>query len=576
MADLLPFHHVIIGGGSAGCVLASRLSADPARRILLIEAGEDTPPGAEPEAITSPTPVAIFHGRRFLWRGLRVTPFPAGRPRNRRFYEQGRVLGGGSSVNAQVGNRGIPQDYDDWAAAGAEGWGWAGVLPYFRKLETDGDYGGPLHGKDGPLPIGRVPRSLWPAFSTALAQALEARGWRDIEDQNGVFEDGYFAAAYTNTDVTNARARRASIPMVYLTPEVRARANLTIHTGAFVTALVMEGERATGVEYELDGAPRRVRAGEVILSAGAIHSPALLMRAGIGPAEELARHGIVPRILREGVGRNLRDHPGTHLCAYVPPVRRMAPGLRKSGHVALRFSSGLPGAPPSDLYMHNGVSSAWHGVGQRVAYFYFWVNKSRSTGRITLRGRDPRLLPRVEMNLLDDPSDVARLAEAFRQIAAVMREPAMGEVLQDPFALRYSPFIRFMSQLRRSNRLVMGALGRLLDGPAPLRRLLLRHIVSNAPSIERLLADPALLERYLRQNAMSVSHVSCTCRMGRADDPLAVVDTAGRVHGAAALRVVDASVMPGLPRANTNLATVMIAEKMADAILAEPLPNPVE
>lgn len=570
------FHHVIVGGGSAGCVLASRLSADPARRVLLIEAGEDTPPGVEPDAITNPAPVAIFHGRRFLWRRLRVIPFPAGQPRNNRFYEQGRVLGGGSSVNAQVGNRGVPADYDDWAEAGAEGWGWSDVLPFFRRLEADEDYNGPLHGKDGPVPIGRVPRSLWPPFSNALATALEAAGWRDIGDQNGVFEDGYFAAAYTNTDVTKPNARRASVPMVYLTPDVRARPNLTLHTRAFVTGLVMSGTRATAVDYERDGKTIRAVAGEVILSAGAIHSPAVLMRAGIGPADELARHRIPARLVLEGVGRNLRDHPGTHLCAYVPPQQRVPPGLRKSGHVALRFSSGLPGAPPSDLYMHNGVSSAWHGVGRRVAYFYFWVNKSRSTGRVTLRGQNPRQLPRVEMRLLEDPLDTARLAEAFRRMVSLIRAPALKEVLTDPFAVRYSPFIRFMSQVHAPNRLVMGMLGRMLDGPSWLRRVLLRRVITNAPSLDQLVADASLLERYLRENVMSVSHVSCTCRMGRAGDPLAVVDAAGRVHGAQALRVVDASVMPSLPRANTNLATVMIAEKMAAAILAEPVPKPLE
>jgi 5-(hydroxymethyl)furfural/furfural oxidase len=444
------------------------------------------------------------------------------------------------------------------------------VLPFFRKLESDKDHAGPLHGQDGPLPIGRVTRPHWPSFSRALAQGMEQAGWRDIEDQNAVFEDGYFAAAYTNFDVATPAARRATAAMVYLPPAVRRRANLTIIDRAFVTGLVMEGVRATGVAYERDGATAMAQGAEVILAAGALHSPAMLMRAGIGPRDELERHGIPVRLAREGVGRNLRDHPGTHLCAYVPPAHRLPPGLRKSGHVALRFSSGLAGAPVSDLYMHSGATSGWHGVGQRIAYFYLWVNKPHSTGRVTLRGTDPREHPRVEMNLLAEPADVVRLAEGFRRVAALLRQPVLDGVAQAPFAVRFSPFIRFMAQVTTRNRLAMGLLGRMLDGPAWLRRLLLRTVITNAPSIDRLLADPALLEDYLRRNAMSVSHVSCTCRMGHADDPLAVTDSEGRVHGAERLRIADASIMPTLPRANTNLATIMIAEKLADAILRQP------
>ncbi len=562
------FDHVIVGGGSAGCVLAARLSADPARRVLLLEAGEDTRPGEVPAAIASPAPIAIFAGTRFLWPLLRVLPFPQRRPGHARFYEQARVMGGGSSVNAQVGNRGIPADYDEWAALGAEGWDWQGVLPFFRRLETDADHAGPLHGSDGPLPVQRVGRAQWPGFSHALSAALDRAGLPDIGDQNGAFADGHFAAAYTNFDVATPDARRASAAMVYLTEAVRARPNLAILDAAHVTALLMDGTRATGVAYARHGTQHRARAAEVILAAGALHSPAMLMRAGIGPADELARHGIAPRLVLEGVGRNLRDHPGTHLCAWVPPAQRNRPGMRKSGHIAARFSSGLAGAPASDLYMHNGVSSGWHGVGRRVAYFYLWVNKPASVGRVTLRSTDPQDHPRVEMNLLGEATDTARLAEGVRRIAGVMRTMQRDGALADPFAVRFSPLIRFMAQLRAPNRWVMGALGRLLDGPAWLRRLLVRFVLSNAPPLDRLLADPVLLEDYLRHNAMSVSHVSCTCRMGRADDPMAVADSQGRVHGAQGLRVADASLMPTLPRANTNLATIMIAEKLADAILA--------
>jgi 5-(hydroxymethyl)furfural/furfural oxidase len=538
------YDYVIAGGGPAGCVMASRLSEDPSITVLLIEAGMDMPPGREPAEIRSPAPSVIFHGTRYMWPDLRVEPF-RGKDGDR-FYEQARVLGGGSSINAQVGNRGIPDDYDEWERLGAAGWGWNDVVPYFRKLERDLDYAADtgMHGADGPIPLYRVPRKKWPVFSTTLAGAAEQAGLRDIGDQNAIFEDGYFSPAYTNEN-----DQRVSASMAYLPAKVRARPNLTIVTEAMATRVIFDGTRAVGLVYEAHGHKVEVTAGEVLLALGALHSPAMLMRAGIGPAAVLAKHNIAPLAIREGVGRNLRDHPGTHLCALVKPHARMPKHLKKSGHVAFRFTSRQQDSLPSDLYMHCGVSSGWHGVGQRVAYFYFWLNKSRSTGEVVLRDTNPFSRPIVRMNLLSADGDAARLADGFRFVAGLLRGKAMGQVIE--------------------YRMVMNLLGRLLDGPRALRRWLATHLLSNAPSIDQLLGDPERLNRYLKANVMSVSHVSCTCRMGGADDPKAVVDSAGRVHGIDGLRVVDASVMPSLPRANTNLAVMMIAEKLAAAILQD-------
>lgn len=556
------FDYVIAGGGSAGCVTASRLSGDPTIRVLLIEAGADTPPGNEPAEIRSPAPAVIFHGTRYMWPKLRVIPFQ--HSGETRFYEQARVLGGGSSINAQVGNRGIPDDYDEWQRLGATGWGWHDVLPYFRKLERDLDFpdNTQMHGNDGPIPLTRVPRADWPEFSRRLAVTAETIGLRDIEDQNGVFTDGYFAPAYTNQN-----QQRVSAAMAYLTTKVRNRPNLTILTDTLMVGIGFDGTRAVSIDYETSGRRMTARGNEIVLALGALQTPAMLMRAGIGPADTLEMHGIAPRAIRLGVGQNLRDHPGTHLCALVKPHARMPKRLKKSGHVALRFTSSTTASLPSDLYMHNGLSSAWHGVGQRVAYFYLWLNKARSTGDVTLRDADPHSMPLVRMNLLGADGDVERLADGFRIIAGLLRDPQMAAVIEHPFAVRFSPIIRAMSQVRRSNRWIMGALGSLLDGPAWLRALLVKHVLSNAPSIDALLSDPARLEDYLKRNAMSVSHVTCTCRMGAPDDPLAVVDHDGLVYGVENLRIVDASVMPSLPRANTNLATMMIAEKISDAIL---------
>ena len=557
------FDYVIAGGGSAGCVTAARLSEDPSVRVLLIEAGQDTAPGREPPEILSPAPIVIFHGTRYLWPNLRVIPF-RGR-KGDRFYEQGRVLGGGSSVNAQVGNRGIPDDYDEWARLGADGWRWHDVLPYFRKLERDFDYGddAQMHGDKGPIPIYRVPRAEWPEFSVRLAKAVENTGLPDIKDQNGVFEDGHFPPAFTNENYQRVSAARA-----YLPEEVRNRPNLTIVTDSLVTELAFDGTTATGLTYEGPKGRVHVSAGEVILSLGALQTPAMLMRAGIGPADVLAKHGIAPRVVLEGVGKNLRDHPGTHICAVVKPHARMPKGLVKPGHVAVRFTSTSRTSLPSDLYVQTGLSSGWHAVGQRVAYFYLWLNKSRSTGEVTLKDTNPRSMPDVRLNLLSADGDAERLADGFRFIARLLRDPEMANVIEEPFAVRFSPFIRFVSQVRRFNRVMMAVVARVLDGPKWLRDVLTRHVLSNAPSLDRLLNNEELLIKYLKSHAMSVSHVSGTCRMGRPDDPGTVVDAEGRVRGTRGLRVIDASVMPSIPRANTNLVVMMISEKMCDSIRA--------
>ena len=219
------FDTVIVGAGSAGCVLAARLSERPDRRVLLIEAGKDYPPGHEPSEILDIFAATAYANPRFTWPNVRArfAPRPGNAPdqRPRRVYNQGRVIGGTSSINGMASNRGLPSDYAHWAAMGARGWDWADVLPYFKKLETDSDFDGPLHGKDGPIRLQRYPKERWPGFVRGVIAAVEKAGWRDVGDQNAVFSDGYAPVAYCHTD-----ERRMGAAWCYLTGVVRQRPNL--------------------------------------------------------------------------------------------------------------------------------------------------------------------------------------------------------------------------------------------------------------------------------------------------------------------------------------------------------------
>jgi 5-(hydroxymethyl)furfural/furfural oxidase len=567
----MTYDYIIVGGGSAGSVLANRLSARGSNKVLVCEAGQDTPHGKVPAEILDSYPGTAYLNPRFHWTGLKVTTEvishnnpQENRPPLRK-YEQARVLGGGSSINGQLANRGAPSDYDEWAARGATGWNWDSVLPYFKKVERDMDFDGPWHGNEGRIPVRRIFPDLWPEHAKAAAEAFKQAGHQFRLDQNGAFEDGYFPIT-----ISNAYERRVSAAIGYLDPGTRMRENLTISTDTQVSELLFDGNRCVGVKALVAGRPQEFRGNEVILSCGAIHSPAHLLRAGIGPAGHLRDLGIEVRAHVPGVGQRLQDHPAVAVAAFIKPHARIIHDYtRRHIYVGLRYSSKLDATPQGDMLVVVTNKTSWHAVGEQIGSFIVTVYKTYSeTGEVKLAARDWRAEPVVAFNLLSDRRDLERMMDGVRRVGAMHLTPTMQAVTDNPFPASYSDKVRQVGLINTRNKLLTDALAKLLDGPAALRGYLMRKLIMEGFTLEGLLTDDEQLEAFCRKAAVGVWHASCTCRMGGQDDPMAVTDPTGRVRAVDGLRVVDASIFPVVPCANTNFPVLMTAEKCADAILA--------
>lgn len=513
---------MIIGAGSAGCVLAGRLSADPAVRVLLLEAGG----GDRRVRVMIPAAFCRLFHTSADW-DFQAEPEP--QLDDRRLYmPRGRLLGGSSAINAMIYIRGHRLDYDGWAAAGCAGWSYGEVLPYFRRAEGRARGSDAFHGGLGPLRVAdlRQPNPL----SLAFIDAAEAAGYRRNEDFNGAHQTGF--GCY---QVTQRRGRRWSAADAYLRP-AQSRPNLTVRTGVQVTRILFAGRRAVGVEYRRRGRTETTRIDrEVLLAAGALQSPQLLLLSGVGPAAELARHAIPVTHELPGVGRNLQDHP-------VVPILFGSAGvvtLRSANSAAnvLRFllarrgpltsnvaeAGGFvrsrPELPAPDLQFHFApVLFDRHALCQEGDGFAVGPTlvAPRSRGHVTLASGDPLAAPSIVTNQLTDRRDMDVLIEGIRiarQIAA-----------QAPFAA-----------CRR---------GELQPGAG--------------------IDTPRAIEAYLRGHTELLYHPVGTCRMGV--DEQAVVDPELRVRGLDGLRVVDASVMPLIVRGNTHAPTVMIAERASDLV----------